>query len=238
MSDTPFSADVAPDWEGFIRCIRREGTPDRTHYIELFLDGEIQHAIAERYGVWDDIDPDDPQLGHKRQIALQRFLGYDFVRATVEGLPMPLKHSVTEDTAALRRENGRSYMELHRGPITNWAFFVVMYTIVAVNRDVILEHAAALVPVVLVSVSVTFLLGFLVYVVAVKSGAGHEDGVSLTLIFTLKNYALAGGVAMTFLSDISALPAAVQTGVMILYIIWLDRFFRKYRPDMQKKLDK
>ena len=129
-------------------------------------------------------------------------------------------------------------LEPYRGPITNWSFFVVMYTIVAVNRDVILEHVGVLMPVALVSVVVTFVLGILVYIVARKGGVGYENGVSLTLLFTLKNYALAGGVALTFLSDISALPAAVQTGVMILYLIFLDRFFQKYRPDVQKKLDK
>ncbi|MBN1882569.1 MAG: hypothetical protein JW885_10385 [Deltaproteobacteria bacterium] len=129
-------------------------------------------------------------------------------------------------------------LEPYRGPITNWSFFVVMYTIVAVNRDVILEHVGALLPVVLVSVSVTFILGLLVYVVTVRGGLGHEDGVSLTLLFTLKNYALAGGIALIFISDISAIPAAIQTAVMILYVIWLDRFFQKYRPDEKKRLDK
>lgn len=126
----------------------------------------------------------------------------------------------------------------YRGPITNWSFFVVMYTIVAVNRDVILGHARALLPAVLVSVAVTFVLGFVVYVAARKGGAGYKNGVSLTLLFTLKNYALAGGIGLAFLSDLSALPAAVQTGVMIPYVIWLDRFFRTHRPDEEKKLDK
>jgi BASS family bile acid:Na+ symporter len=129
-------------------------------------------------------------------------------------------------------------LEAYRGPITNWSFFVVMYTIVAVNRDVFLEHAGALVPVVLVSVAVTFALGLLTYYITVKVGAGHEDGVSVTLLSTLKNYALAGGIALTFLSDTSALPAAVQTGVMIPFVIWLDRFFQKYHPDTKKVLDK
>jgi len=129
-------------------------------------------------------------------------------------------------------------LEPYRGPITNWSFFVVMYTIVAVNRDVILGHAGSLLPAALVSVAVTFVLGFVVYVAARKGGAGYENGVSLTLLFTLKNYALAGGIGLAFLSDLSALPAAVQTGVMIPYVIWLDRFFRTYRPDEEKKLDK
>lgn len=129
-------------------------------------------------------------------------------------------------------------LEPYRGPITNWSFFVVMYTIVAVNRDVILGHAGSLLPAVLVSVAVTFVLGCVVYFAARKGGVDHEDGVSLTLLFTLKNYALAGGIGLAFLSDLSALPAAVQTGVMIPYVICLDRFFQKYHPDAEKKLDK
>jgi len=138
----------------------------------------------------------------------------------------------------IRRTGLDRHLESYRGPITNWSFFVVMYTIVAVNRDVFLEHAGALLPVVLVSISVTFVLGLVVYFIAAKGGAGYENGVSMTLLSTLKNYALAGGIALTFLSDTSALPAAVQTGVMILYFIWLDRFFKRYRQDTKKVLDK
>ena len=121
--NSPFSVDVTPNSEGLISCIRREGTPDRVYFIELFLDGEVQTVIADRYGVWEGIDPEDPHCGLKRQLALQRFLGYDFVRAGVDGVAMPLKRSTTEDTAELKRESGRSYMELHKGPITNWEEF-------------------------------------------------------------------------------------------------------------------
>jgi len=36
---------------------------------------------------------------------------------------MPLRRTVIEDTAGLRRETGRSYMEEHTGPVTNWDEF-------------------------------------------------------------------------------------------------------------------
>ena len=124
MTESPFSVEITPDWEGLVACVRREGTPKRVHYVELFLDWEVNAAIAERYGVWDGLAEDDPFLGEKRAIAIQRFLGYDFVRCGVEGLAMPLKGTVIEDSAdALARENGRNYMEEHQGPITNWEEF-------------------------------------------------------------------------------------------------------------------
>jgi len=123
MPKSPFAVDVTPDWEALVRCIRREGTPQRVHNIELFLDGEVQQAVCERYDLLDGLDISDPYFDLKRQIAIQRFLGYDFVRCGVENLDMPLNRAKIDDTADLQRASGRSYMEEHHGPITNWAEF-------------------------------------------------------------------------------------------------------------------
>jgi len=120
---SPFSIDVIPDWEGLLQSIRRDGEPRRVHHIELFLDGEIQDAICERYGVLEGLDEADPSFLLRKQVALQSFLGYDSVRCGVEGVDMPLNYDTTDDTAGLRREGGRSYMNEHRGPITNWDEF-------------------------------------------------------------------------------------------------------------------
>jgi hypothetical protein len=39
MSDTnPFAVEVRPNWEGLLKCLRREGTPDRVYSIELLID--------------------------------------------------------------------------------------------------------------------------------------------------------------------------------------------------------
>ncbi|MGC8781205.1 MAG: uroporphyrinogen decarboxylase family protein [Anaerolineae bacterium] len=123
MPNTPFAVEITPDWEALVRCIRREGTPRRVHHIELFLDAEVQEAICRRYDLLADLDPADPYFDLRRQIAIQRFLGYDYVRCGVDNLEMPLHRTPTEDTAALQRAGGRAYMEEHRGPITNWAEF-------------------------------------------------------------------------------------------------------------------
>jgi len=119
MPDSPFAVDVKPDWEAFVRCIRRQGTPERVHYIELFLDGEVQEAICRRFNVLEGLEADDPFFDLKAQVALQRFLGYDYVRQGLDNFDMPLTWHTAEDTAGLQRKGGRGFMEEHRGPITS-----------------------------------------------------------------------------------------------------------------------
>jgi uroporphyrinogen decarboxylase len=121
--NTLFTTSITPDWEALVRCIRREGTPARVHHIELFLDPEVQDAVCERFGLADALDPKDPFYAQKRLIALQRFLGYDYVRCGLEDFVMPMRRLSIEDTASLQRESGRSFIEEHRGPITNWDEF-------------------------------------------------------------------------------------------------------------------
>lgn len=124
MSTTPHTLPpVTPDFEAFLRCLRRQGTPGRVHHIELFLDPEVQAAVAERFGLREGLAADDPIGNEKLAVRLQRFLGYDYVRCGVENLPFPLRHHKTEDTAALARNGGRGFVDNCSGPITNWAEF-------------------------------------------------------------------------------------------------------------------
>jgi uroporphyrinogen decarboxylase len=118
--NSSFSTDIKPDWEEFISCVKREGTPQRVHYIELFLDGEVQNAICERFGLLDGLDHDDPYFNEKKMVALYRFLGYDYVRCGLEGMDFVTYRSSTDDTADLGRAGGRSYLDEGKGPITTW----------------------------------------------------------------------------------------------------------------------
>ncbi len=42
------------------------------------------------------------------------------------------------------------------------------------------------------------------------------------LLGTLKNYGLAGGLALSFFDTKTALPSTVSVVFMIIYIIWLE----------------
>jgi len=118
-----FSSPVTPDWAGLKQCILREGTPNRVYNIELFLDPEVQDLLCARFGLLDALDPSDRYFPHRKQICLQSFLGYDFVRWSLERQEWPLFYDAVNDTAGLPHKTGRQFVNLHRGPITSWAEF-------------------------------------------------------------------------------------------------------------------
>ena len=120
MDNSPFSVEVSPDWQGLLSCIKREATPERVHHIELFLDGEVKSAICERYGLLEGLDESDPFFEQEREIRLQRFLGYDYVRCGIDDVEFPLKRMAAEDTAELKRSCGREFVDEHKGLITSW----------------------------------------------------------------------------------------------------------------------
>ena len=121
--EQPFDTHVTPDWHGLRDCILRKGTPQRVHHIELFLDLEVQQAIARRYGLLEGIDADDPCALYQLHLRVQQSMGYDYVRCGLDDVVMPLPGSTAVDTAELQRDSGRRYVDEHRGPITNWAEF-------------------------------------------------------------------------------------------------------------------
>lgn len=112
-----------PDWEGFERCVKRSGTPRRVHFMELFLDPEVKEAVCARSGIDEDLDRSDTMYALRREIALQRFLGYDYIRCGPEGASWTFHQCVAEDTAGNRRLSGRSFTDEHRGPIGTWDDF-------------------------------------------------------------------------------------------------------------------
>lgn len=115
-----------------------------------------------------------------------------------------------------------SRIDRYKGTMTNWSFAVLCYTIVGLNREVILGHPLFLLPVVSIAIASTFLLGWGI------EGAGRVFHVprarvtSFVLLGTLKNYGLAAGLALALFSKESALPATVSAVFMIVYIIWLE----------------
>ena len=123
MNTSFSSVEITPDWEGLLTCISHQGTPVRVHFIELFLDEEVKIALCDRFGIDKTIDHNDPWYFQKREIAIQRFLGYDYVVCGPSGMDLPLNWMVTKDTAENKREQGRKYVNEHRGPITSWQDF-------------------------------------------------------------------------------------------------------------------
>ena len=118
-----FSVPVKPDWESLIDCIERKSTPARVHHIELYLDDEIKEIICDRFGLQEGIRNHDPSFDLEREIRIQRFLGYDYVRCGLDDFDMPLDRLSVADTAEIERAGGREFINEKMGPITSWEEF-------------------------------------------------------------------------------------------------------------------
>jgi len=114
-----------------------------------------------------------------------------------------------------------------RGLLTDWGFFIVLYSIIGVNRDLIFSRPLSIVPVAGVVFATTFVLGWAIQKTGVIFKVDKKNIISLVLQGTLKNQGIAGGLAIALFEKEVALPSAVYSTFMILYIMWLD--WRKHK---------
>jgi BASS family bile acid:Na+ symporter len=109
-----------------------------------------------------------------------------------------------------------------KGLLTDWSFFIVMYTIIGTNRNLIFEKPIMIVLPAFVAFAATFLLGFVIEKIGSRLDVAPADRISLKLLGTLKNLGISGGLALSLFSKEAALPSAIYNIFMILYFIWLD----------------
>ncbi|MEQ8151816.1 MAG: hypothetical protein ABRQ32_02835 [Smithellaceae bacterium] len=109
-----------------------------------------------------------------------------------------------------------------RGLLTDWGFFIVLYSMIGVNRNLIFSNPLAVAPIAGIVIGTTFLLGWLIQIICGLCRVDKKNVISLVLQGTMKNQGIAGGLAITLFAKEAALPSAIYSIFMILYIMWLD----------------
>lgn len=106
-----------------------------------------------------------------------------------------------------------SYKEI----INEWCFFIVSYALIANSRYLFFRRPLDLFFITLIALASTFLLGYAIEKVCAFYKVPHEKTTSLMLLGTLKNYGLAGGIALVLFNRQAAIPAIVFIFCMFLY---------------------
>jgi BASS family bile acid:Na+ symporter len=122
----------------------------------------------------------------------------------------------------LNRSGISSRLDPFKGTLINWSFFLLTYTIVGLNQDLILHQPLSLLPVALIAVGSTFFMGELIEIAGSWLKIPSKKITSLVLLGTLKNYGLAGGLALALFSKKTSAPATVSAVFMMVYIICLE----------------
>jgi uroporphyrinogen decarboxylase len=76
---------VKPDWDGMMRTMRREGSPERVFYFEHGIAQNVQHALDERFSICAHLRTSDPHYEHRFRAAVHRFLGHELFRVFPPG---------------------------------------------------------------------------------------------------------------------------------------------------------
>ncbi len=114
-----------------------------------------------------------------------------------------------------------------RGTVVNWSFFIVVFTIVGLNRQVFFGNFDVLLKITIIAILVSFILGFAIELIAKALHIDRATNVSLILMGTKKNYGLASVIALTLLSEKAAVPGTICLVFAILHTVWLSFHFKK-----------
>jgi BASS family bile acid:Na+ symporter len=112
-------------------------------------------------------------------------------------------------------------LEPLRGALTNWSFALITFTIVGLNQDLFAHQPLSLLPAAFIALVSTFGLGWAISGSARLLGLRRDLAISLVMLGTLKNAALAGGLALSLFDKETAVPATVSAIFLIIYFIWL-----------------
>jgi BASS family bile acid:Na+ symporter len=156
------------------------------------------------------------------------FLGADFfsplrvLLTLVQLIVVPLLIS-----RLLRFKNLARHTDRWRDTAVNWCFFIVIFTVIGLNRQVFFEQPDVLLKVTIIAITATFGSGHAIGSIARKLHVDRETSISYMVMGINKNGGLASAIALAFLGERAAFPAAIVGLFSVICIVWWGFYFRK-----------
>ncbi len=126
--------------------------------------------------------------------------------------------------------NWDQWIERYEGSISDWCFFVLFYVLAAYNRHLIRQWPSEIILISILAFTAVFLITLALLLIGRFYKISHSTVSSLLLLGTMKNYGLAGGIALYVFNNEAAAPALIFSVVMFLNSIWLKFRVRNYAP--------
>ncbi len=123
-------------------------------------------------------------------------------------------------------------VEKIRGKVVNWGFALIIYTVVGLNRSVIFNDINLFIKISVVFIIAMFFAG-IVYDLLFKNKLPKKTRISQNLMLTIKSSGFSAGLSLALLGEKSALPSAVLAIFVLIYLIFLDYYYRLTEKEKQ-----
>lgn len=118
-------------------------------------------------------------------------------------------------------------IEKWRGTVVNWSFFVVLFTVIGVNRQAFFGQFDVLLKLIIIGITVSFVLSYAIELIARAFHAKQATIISLILVGAMKNFGLASGILLALFSERATIPSSIFITFGLLRTLWLGFHFKK-----------
>lgn len=118
-------------------------------------------------------------------------------------------------------------IEPWRGTIVNWGFFVVLFTIIGLNRAAFFSEFDVLIRLAAIAIVASFGMSHAIEFVGRLFGVQKPTIISLIFLGAMKNFGLASGILLSLFSERSAIPSSIMVLFFVSRTIWLSIHFKK-----------
>lgn len=119
------------------------------------------------------------------------------------------------------------YIMKWRNVVVNWSFFIVIFTVIGLNRQAFFTEPDILLRLSIIAVMASFGLSYIIEYSARALHIKQETVVSLILVGTMKNFGLASGILLALFSGRATIPSSIMVIFFVLLPLWLGVHFKK-----------
>ncbi len=127
------------------------------------------------------------------------------------------------------------YVNQWRSKIVNWGLFVVIFTVIALNRDLLFRNPLILARAGIIAFIPIFGMGLLLLFLLPKTNIPRINRSSFMLFATVKNGGFAAATALSLFGENASLAGAVSSVFIILYLVFLTFQAKKLRNNDKSK---
>ena len=108
-----------------------------------------------------------------------------------------------------------------RGPLVNWGLFIVIFTVIALNRSYFFSYPAAVGTVSIIAVAAVIGTGLILELILKKIPWTRKRRGTYILFATVKNGGFSAAAALSLAGERASLPSAIFSVFIIIYLIYL-----------------